>query len=73
VVEHTSNAVIITNAERRIVWVNQGFVRVTGYSAKQVIGLSPGALLQFDKTDPHEIARLRQALNERKPFNGRAS
>jgi PAS domain S-box-containing protein len=70
VVEHTSNAVIITDVERRIVWVNQGFVRVSGYTLEQAIGHSPGKLLQFDKTDPSEIARLRQALNDRKPFKG---
>jgi PAS domain S-box-containing protein len=70
VVEHTSNAVIITDARRRIVWVNQGFVRVTGYSAEQVLGQSPGALLQFDKTDRGEIARLRQALDAGQPFKG---
>jgi PAS domain S-box-containing protein len=70
VVEHTSNAVIITDVGRRIVWVNQGFVRVTGYTPEQAIGQSPGELLQFDKSDPNTIARLRQALNERKPFKG---
>jgi PAS domain S-box-containing protein len=70
VVEYTSNAVIITDVERRIVWVNQGFVRVTGYTPEQVIGHLPSELLQFEKTDPNEIERLRQALNERKPFKG---
>jgi PAS domain S-box-containing protein len=70
VVEHTSNAVIITDTKRRIVWVNQGFVRVTGYTADQAIGQSPGALLQFDKTDRGEIERLRKALLAHQPFKG---
>jgi PAS domain S-box-containing protein len=70
VVEHTSNAVIITDRQRRIVWVNQGFVRVTGYTPEQVLGQSPGALLQFDKTDRGEVERLRHALNAGQPFKG---
>jgi PAS domain S-box-containing protein len=70
VAEHTSNAVIITDAKRRIVWVNQGFVRVTGYTAQQAIGRSPGALLQFEKTDRGEIERLRQALDAGQPVKG---
>jgi PAS domain S-box-containing protein len=70
VAEHTSNAVIITDVGRRIVWVNQGFVRITGYTPEQAIGHSPGKLLQYDKTDSIEIQRMRRALKERQPFKG---
>jgi len=48
----TSNAVIITDARRRITWVNAGFERITGYSAAEAQGRGPGELLQCDATDP---------------------
>lgn len=59
----TSNAVVITNVQRQITWVNVAFERITGYSAADAIGQTPGHLLQFDGTDPVEVARLREALN----------
>ena len=70
VARHTSNAVIVTDAARRIVWVNEGFSRITGYQAEEALGRSPGALLQFAGTDATEIDRLRQCLAACRPFRG---
>ncbi len=70
VVHRTSNAVVITNVQRRITWVNEGFERITGYSASEVIGRSPAALLQFEGTDRQTLARLRQALDAGEGFHG---
>lgn len=70
VARKTSNAVVITDAQRRITWVNEGFEKVTGYSAEEVIGRSPGALLQFKGTDPWTIQQMRLALNKGVPFKG---
>ena len=68
VAKHTSNAVIVTDAQRRITWVNDGFVRISGYSANEAIGRSPAELLQSEKTDPEVIAKLRDALNAGRPM-----
>ena len=70
VARKTSNAVIITDAERRITWVNAGFERISGFSAAEVIGLSPGQLLQCEATDPASIAQMRTALNAGQRFRG---
>jgi PAS domain S-box-containing protein len=70
VVHRTSNAVVITNAQRRITWVNEGFERITGYRASEVIGRSPASLLQFEGTDRQTLARLRQALDAGEGFHG---
>ena len=59
---HTDNTVIFTDAARRIVWVNDGFTQLTGYSAGEVRGKSP-SLLQGPDTDRKTIERLRKALN----------
>ncbi|MGV3519614.1 ATP-binding protein [Luteitalea sp.] len=67
VVERTSNAVVITDAHRRVTWVNPAFERMSGYASAEVIGASPGRLLQFDQTDPAVVARIRQALDQRVP------
>ncbi len=70
VARRTSNAVVITDARRRITWVNEGFERITGYAAAEVLGRSPGALLQADGTDPGTVQRLRAALDAGEGFTG---
>jgi len=64
VAERTQNAVVITDAQRRIVWANEAFTRITGYTLADAVGQSPGALLQTTETDPTTVARMRAALTE---------
>jgi PAS domain S-box-containing protein len=64
VARHTDNAVIITDAERRIEWVNEGFTRITGYELDEVKGQRPGELLQGGETDPATIELMRKRLND---------
>lgn len=68
VADNTDNSVIITDPERRIQYVNAGFERITGYRAADVIGQSPGKLLQGKFTDPATIARMREKLNGGQAF-----
>ncbi|PKQ45824.1 PAS domain S-box protein [Confluentibacter flavum] len=67
VITHTNDAVLITEAEPqdepgpRIIYVNEAFTRMTGYTADEVIGKSP-RILQGPKSDKNELARLGKAL-----------
>ena len=67
VVTHTNDSVLITEAEPidrpgpRIVYVNEAFTKMTGYSAEEVLGKSP-RILQGPKTDKSELAKLKQAM-----------
>lgn len=61
-------AVILTDANRRILWVNQDFETITGYGIDEVMGLSPGRLLQGPKTEPDAVDRIRQGLAREEPF-----
>ncbi|MBC7716239.1 MAG: PAS-domain containing protein, partial [Pseudorhodobacter sp.] len=70
VAQRTSNAVLITDVQRRITWINEGFERISGYSAAEALGQSPGQLLQSDRTDPATVAALRAALNAVQGFRG---
>jgi PAS domain S-box-containing protein len=64
VAERTSNAVIITDAQRRVTWVNTAFTSMSGYTLADVLGKSPGAVLQGPATDPATVARVRATLND---------
>lgn len=42
--DHTAEAIVITDARTRIVYVNRSFTRVTGYTLKEVSGKTPRLL-----------------------------
>ena len=67
-VTRTTNAVVFTDVERRITWVNDSFTRLTEYSAAEAVGRSAGALMQCARTDPRTVARMREALTAGRPF-----
>jgi diguanylate cyclase (GGDEF)-like protein/PAS domain S-box-containing protein len=54
----------LEGGESRIVFVNQAFVRHTGYAPGDVIGRHPG-LLHGPRTDADAVARIRHALRLR--------
>jgi len=64
---HINDLVIITSADRneapfpRIVYVNDAFVRLTGYSRAEAIGNTP-AMLQGPGTQRSELARIAAAM-----------
>lgn len=68
VAAYTDNAVIITDAQGRAIWVNRGFERISGYTLEEVRGQIPGRLLQGPDTDPATVARIRENLRKKEPF-----
>ena len=70
VAQRTSNAVVMTDADRRITWVNEGFTRITGFTMEDALGKSPGALLQGPNTDPETVLAIRAALDTGQSFRG---
>ncbi|MEC8012857.1 MAG: diguanylate cyclase [Verrucomicrobiota bacterium] len=72
IVQNAKDVVIVTKSDPidepgpEIVYVNDAFTEVTGYSAEEVIGKTP-RILQKDGTDREELARIRVALEKREP------
>lgn len=67
IAELTSNLVIVTDADRKIEWVNPAFEARTGWTLQDAVGKNPGKLLQFDGTDPETVARISTALRNGEP------
>lgn len=62
VARHTTDAVVITDAEGYTLWVNQAFTDYTGYALQEVVGKKPGSLLQGLDTSADAKQKLREAV-----------
>lgn len=58
VFENTAEGIMITDAEARIVDVNQAFLDITGYRRQEVVGQTPGALMHSGRQDARFYAQL---------------
>jgi len=69
IVSRTTNAVVITDASGMIIWVNDGFVRLTEFTLAEVAGKTPGSFLQGPETDPATVRFMRERITAGKGFN----
>lgn len=73
VITHTNDAVLITEAEPydepgpKIIYVNDAFTKMTGYTFEEVIGKTP-RILQGPKSDDTELKKLSEAIRNWKPY-----
>lgn len=68
VASFTDSLVIIADHEGRVEWVNDAFIRKTGYTLAEVVNRKPGELLQGPNSDPATVASIRQLLREGRSF-----
>lgn len=69
VFEHATEAIIVTDADNRIVRVNPAFTAITGYPADEVIGRNP-SLLKSGRHDSAFYQQMWSALETRKHWEG---
>lgn len=67
VANNIQSAMVLTDASRKIVWINEAFTRDTGYVFDEVVGRKP-SMLQGPDSDPATIQRMRAALDAGRPF-----
>ncbi len=64
-----SNPVVITDRSGVTEWVNEGFTKLTGYSADEAIGRKPGEILQGQQTSPATVALMGRCIAEGQGFD----
>jgi two-component system CheB/CheR fusion protein len=69
IAEQTSNAVIITDTQEKIVFTNKSFEKLTLYTSGEVVGKVPGDFLQGKETDPEVVEQMSKAIEERNSFD----
>lgn len=70
VASKADNAILITDSKGLAEWVNDGFVRLTGYAFEEVIGRNPYDFLVHKLTNPEVLNELRDAMANGSSFNG---
>ena len=66
VVRSSDNMVIITDARGQFEWANPAFLELTGYALDELMGKTPGELLQGTDTDPATVRRMSEAVRQRR-------
>ena len=65
--ETAYEAFILTDAQQHILWVNEGFTAMTGYSKEFALHKKP-AFLQGKQTTPESKKSIREKLKLKQPF-----
>ncbi|WP_055445757.1 PAS domain-containing protein [Lacinutrix mariniflava] len=61
------DAIVLTNSNQKIEWVNVGFKEMTGYPVNFTKGKSPN-FLQGEKTSEETLNRIRENIKNQLPF-----
>ena len=67
-VSRTHNGVIITDDTNRAVWANAAFTRITGYPISELLGKTPGEVLQGPETSLEMRKYMRNKIKMREAF-----
>lgn len=67
VAQKTGSGVMITDKDRNITWVNEGFERITGYSLEEAVGKNP-SFMQGILTNEEQVNSIRRSLDQGVPF-----
>jgi two-component system sensor histidine kinase UhpB len=64
VVKETSNLITITNARQQIVWTNDAFQKISGYTLEEVLNKNPRHLFAGREKDEKEVERMKAAIRK---------
>ena len=68
-VEQSPESIVITDLDGRIEYVNESFVRITGYSREEALGANP-RILQSGRTPPETYQSLWMSLTQGQAWRG---
>lgn len=68
VADQIHNAVVITDRDDRIIWCNEGFTRLCGWTKEEIIGRSPPNFLHGPETDLETVKTVQAGMAKGAPF-----
>ncbi|MGR3562705.1 MAG: ATP-binding protein [Heliomarina sp.] len=70
VARNANDSVFILDADQRIIWTNDAFSKITGYSRAEAIGRRAGDLMNGPGTSAETVAAIQHANRHSLPFRG---
>ena len=68
VAQHANDSVFVADPAGRILWINDAFTRLTGYTLEEAVGNTPPDLLNDPETDPNTSAAIKAAVEQGEPL-----
>ncbi|WP_226782924.1 bifunctional diguanylate cyclase/phosphodiesterase [Oceaniglobus trochenteri] len=68
ILQHTTDAILMTDPQDRVVWLNPGFEKMYGYRLEDFRDMLPEELLNFAESDEEVTRQVILALGERRPL-----
>jgi diguanylate cyclase (GGDEF)-like protein/PAS domain S-box-containing protein len=68
-VQHSDNSIVMTNPDKQIVYVNEVLERTSGYTAKELLGRSPG-ILKSGEHSREFYDEMNRSLDRGEPWEG---
>jgi len=68
VADNTHNSVIIADKDGLVEYVNNGFVKLSGYTLEEIRGKKPGTVLQGPDTDAEVVKKIGEKIRLREPL-----
>ncbi|MFN3238002.1 MAG: PAS domain-containing protein [Pseudomonadales bacterium] len=62
--------VVVTDPLGQVLWVNEEFTRMCGHRTSDLLGKTPGSILQGPDTSADTVASIRAAVHHQESFNG---
>ncbi|MGR3714690.1 MAG: response regulator [Shimia sp.] len=66
--KHATDSILLYSPTGEILWVNDGFSRISGYSAEEAIGKHPGELLNANDTSDDTVHTIHAQQSQGLPF-----
>ncbi len=70
VARHATDSIVLTDPQSMVIWTNDAFTRMTGYSSREAVGKPLGTLLNGPDTDLDTVRDINAHKARGEPFHG---
>jgi len=67
ILQHTTDAILITDKDQNVLWLNHAFEKLFGYRREDFAGIIPPELLYCAETDSDVARQVVEAIDDRRP------
>jgi PAS domain S-box-containing protein len=69
IADKTVNAIVMSDCNGLVEWVNEGFTRIFGFEPEEILGKRPGELLRGEASDPTVVKEINAAIKNHQAYD----